>query len=54
MALFMSVIDVSAQQFRDSVELQPIVVTASYTPKMLKDAPVVTRLITPHDIKIVD
>ena len=54
MALFMSVIDVSAQQFRDSVELQPIVVTASYTPKALKDAPVVTRLITPHDIKIVD
>ncbi len=40
--------------FRDSVELDPIVVTASYTPKALKDAPVVTRLITLRDIKIVD
>ena len=40
--------------FRDSVELEPIVVTASYTPKALKDAPVVTRLITLRDIKMVD
>ena len=40
--------------FRDSVELDPIVVTASYTPKALKDAPVVTRLITLRDIKMVD
>ncbi|MBR1411876.1 MAG: TonB-dependent receptor [Prevotella sp.] len=40
--------------FRDSVELDPIVVTASHTPKSLKDAPVVTRLITLRDIKIVD
>ena len=40
--------------FRDSVELGPIVVTASYTPKALKDAPVVTRLITLRDIKMVD
>ena len=29
-------------------------VTASHTPKALKDAPVVTRLITLHDIKITD
>jgi outer membrane receptor for ferrienterochelin and colicins len=34
--------------------LEPVVVTASHTPKTLKDAPVVTRLITLHDIKIVD
>ena len=54
MALFMPVIGVSAQSFRDSVELEPIVVTASHTPKALKDAPVVTRLITLHDIKITD
>ena len=40
--------------FRDSVELDPIVVTASHTPKTLKEAPVVTRLITRHDIKIAD
>ena len=50
----MPVIGVSAQSFRDSVELEPIVVTASHTPKALKDAPVVTRLITLHDIKITD
>ena len=55
MALTMPAISVSAQTaFRDSVELDPIVVTASYTPKALKDAPVVTRLITLRDIKIVD
>ena len=29
-------------------------VTASHSPKTLKDAPVVTRLITSHDIKITD
>ena len=50
----MPAIKLSAQNFRDSVELDPIVVTASHTPKTLKDAPVVTRLITLHDIKIVD
>ena len=50
----MPAIKLSAQNFRDSVELNPIVVTASHTPKTLKDAPVVTRLITLHDIKIVD
>ena len=48
-------ISLSAQTaFRDSVELNPIVVTASHSPKTLKDAPVVTRLITRHDIKISD
>jgi len=50
----MPAIRLSAQSFRDSVELEPVVVTASHTPKTLKDAPVVTRLITLHDIKIVD
>ena len=55
MALAMPTISVSAQDnFRDSVELEPVVVTASHTPKALKDAPVVTRLITPHDIRIAD
>ena len=55
MALSVPVINISAQTaFRDSVELDPIVVTASHTPKALKDAPVVTRLITLHDIKITD
>ena len=44
----------SAQSFRDSVELEPVVVTASHSPKALKDAPVVTRLITLHDINISD
>ena len=54
-ALSVPVINISAQTaFRDSVELEPIVVTASHTPKALKDAPVVTRLITLHDIKITD
>ena len=50
----MPAVTLSAQSFRDSVELDPIVVTASHTPKALKDAPVVTRLITLHDIKITD
>ena len=55
MALAMPAVNLSAQTaFRDSVELNPIVVTASHTPKTLKDAPVVTRLITLRDIKIVD
>ena len=55
MAVSMPVISLSAQTaFRDSVELNPIVVTATQSPKTLKDAPVVTRLITPHDIKISD
>ena len=54
MAVFMPAITLSAQSFCDSVELEPVVVTASHTPKTLKDAPVVTRLITLHDIKIVD
>ena len=38
----------------DSIELNPLVVTGSHTPKTLKDAPVVTRLITRNDIKITD
>ena len=50
----MPAINLSAQSFRDSVELEPVVVTASHSPKALKDAPVVTRLITLHDIKITD
>lgn len=51
----MPAVNLSAQTaFCDSVELNPIVVTASHTPKTLKDAPVVTRLITLRDIKIVD
>ena len=54
MTLLMPAMDVSAQSFRDSVELEPIVVTATHSPKALKDAPVVTRLITLHDIKITD
>ena len=55
MALAVPAISVSAQDnIRDSVELDPVVVTASHTPKALKDAPVVTRLITLHDIKIAD
>ena len=54
-ALTVPAISLSAQTaFRDSVELEPIVITASHTPKALKDAPVVTRLITLHDIKITD
>ncbi|MBR2776911.1 MAG: TonB-dependent receptor [Prevotella sp.] len=53
-ALSMPAVSVSAQSFRDSVELEPIVVTATHSPKALKDAPVVTRLITLYDIKITD
>ena len=53
-ALAMPAIHLSAQSFRDSVDLEPVVVTASHSPKTLKDAPVVTRLITLHDIKITD
>ena len=57
--LIMPAITLSAQNkqktsFRDSVELEQVVVTASYTPKTLKDAPVVTRLITLRDIRMVD
>ena len=52
--LAMPAVNLSAQSFRDSVELEPVVVTASHSPKALKDAPVVTRLITLHDIKITD
>ena len=54
MTLFMPTVGISAQTIRDSVELEPVVVTASLSPKALKDAPVVTRLITLHDIKITD
>ena len=59
MALSMLANSLSAQTHspttaRDSLELEQIVVTASHSPKALKDAPVVTRLITLHDIKIND
>ena len=55
MALAVPAIPLSAETvIRDSVELEPVVVTASYLPKALKDAPVVTRLITLHDIKMTD
>ena len=55
MALVMPTIGLYAQaNIRDSVNLDPVVVTASHTPKALKDAPVLTRLITLHDIKIAD
>ena len=54
MVLSMPAISLSAQTFRDSVELEPVVVTATHSPKTLKDAPVVTRLITLHDIKVTD
>ena len=55
MALAVPAIPLSAQTtVRDSVELEPVVVTASLSPKALKEAPVVTRLITLHDIKITD
>ena len=50
----MPAVGLSAQTFRDSVELEPVVVTATHSPKALKDAPVVTRLISLHDIKITD
>ena len=54
MAVLIPAINLSAQTFRDSVDLEPVVVTASLSSKALKDAPVVTRLITLHDIKITD
>ena len=54
MTLFMQTDVLYAQAVRDSVDLEPVVVTASHTPKALKDAPVVTRLITLHDIRITD
>jgi len=59
MALSMPAISMFAQtppanDIRDSIEIEPVVVTASHSPKTLKDAPVVTRLITLHDIKITD
>ena len=55
MALAVPAIPLSAQTtIRDSVNLEPVVVTATHSPKALKDAPVVTRLITLHDIKIAD
>lgn len=38
----------------DATALDQVVVTATRTPKALKDAPVVTRLITTNDIKIAD
>ena len=38
----------------DAAALEQVVVTATRTPKALKDAPVVTRLITANDIKIAD
>ncbi len=55
MALLMPTVDMSGQTtIRDSVNLNPVVVTASHSPKALKDVPVATRLITLHDIKIAD
>ena len=54
MTLFMQTDVLYAQAVSDSVDLEPVVVTASHTPKALKDAPVVTRLITLHDIRITD
>ena len=55
MAWAMPAVTATAQKtIRDSVELNPVVVTGSHTPKTLKDAPVVTRLITLCDIKITD
>ena len=55
MALAVPAITISAQtNIRDSVNLTPVVITASHSPKALKDAPVVTRLITLHDVKISD
>ena len=51
----MPALTLSAQTtIRDSIELEPVVVTATLSPKALKEAPVVTRLITRHDIKITD
>ena len=53
-AMSMPAIGLYPQNVRDSIDLEPVVVTASHSPKALKDAPVVTRLITLHDIKIAD
>ena len=50
----MPAIGLYPQNVQDSIDLEPVVVTASHSPKALKDAPVVTRLITLHDIKIAD
>ena len=52
--LSMLSIGLSAQSIRDSIDLEPVVVTATHSPKALKDVPVVTRIITLHDIKITD
>ena len=42
MALAVPAITISAQtNIRDSVNLTPVVITASHSPKALKDAPVV-------------
>ena len=38
----------------DSLTLEQVVVTATHTPKALKDVPVVTRLISLDDIKKAD
>lgn len=55
MALAMPAFPLFAQTtIRDSIDLEPVVVTGSHSPKALKDAPVVTRLITLHDLKITD
>ena len=54
MVLSMLADGISAQNIRDSIDLEPVVVTASHSPKALKDAPVVTRLITLYDIKMAD
>ena len=53
-AMSMPAIGLYPQNVQDSIDLEPVVVTASHSPKALKDAPVVTRLITLHDIKIAD
>ncbi|MCR5574595.1 MAG: TonB-dependent receptor [Bacteroidaceae bacterium] len=56
MVLSVLTVNLSAQTRLDSLEfeLEPVVVTASHSPKALKDAPVVTRLITLRDIKLTD
>ena len=54
MVLSMLADGISAQNIRDSIDLEPVVVTATHSPKALKDAPVVTRLITLYDIKMAD
>ena len=40
--------------YYDELYLQQVVVTGTRTPKLLKDAPIVTRVITEEDIKKVD